>query len=88
MQTHLDKECLGAPDNAKSKQNVNSQGFNSNAQNNTPNIIPNTAPNIIPNTIPNALTNRPVKRTKKTKTSNIGNFVDRMGEEEQEDLEF
>ncbi|CAB4425641.1 unnamed protein product [Rhizophagus irregularis] len=25
MQNHLDKECLGAPDNAKSKQNVNSQ---------------------------------------------------------------
>ncbi|RIA88238.1 hypothetical protein C1645_826650 [Glomus cerebriforme] len=24
MQTHLDKECLGAPDNTKSKQNVNS----------------------------------------------------------------
>jgi len=81
MQTHLDKECLGAPDNAKSKQNVNSQGFNSNAQNITPNITPNTAPS-------NAPTNRPVKRIKKTKTSNIGNFVDRMGEEEQEDLEF
>src|SRR5687768_16226694 len=81
MQTHLDNECLGIPNNAKSKQNVNSQGFNSTAQNITPNINPNT-------TSPNAPTNRPVKRTKKTKTSDIRNFVDHIGEGEQEDLEF
>ncbi|RIA80115.1 hypothetical protein C1645_839280 [Glomus cerebriforme] len=54
MQTHLDKECLGVPDNAKSKQNVNLQGFNSTAQNITPNITSNTTPLNTP-------TNRPVK---------------------------
>ncbi|GBC05804.1 hypothetical protein RclHR1_06430005 [Rhizophagus clarus] len=77
MQIHLDKECPGAPDNAKSKQNVGSQ-----------NSIPETTqfhPNIALNSILTDTPNRPVKRIK---TQKIESFVDRMSEEEQEDLEF
>ena len=62
----------------KSKQNINSQSPTS-----------STTSNITPNTIhTNTPTNRPVKRTKITKTLRIENFVDRMSENEQEDLEF
>jgi hypothetical protein len=77
MQNHLDKECPKAPDNAKSKQNVNSQ-VSITSTIHTPTITPNTTTH----------TNIPVKRTKITKTSRIENFIDRMSEEEQEDLEF
>ncbi|PKK66237.1 hypothetical protein RhiirC2_714997, partial [Rhizophagus irregularis] len=76
MQNHLDKECLGAPDNAKSKKNINLQGS-------TTSII--HIPTITPNT---THTNIPVKRIKITKTSKIENFVDRISEKEQDDLEF
>ncbi|GBC07859.1 hypothetical protein RclHR1_07730012 [Rhizophagus clarus] len=77
MQIHLDKECPGAPDNAKSKQNVGSQ-----------NSIPETTqfhPNIALNSILTDTPNRPVKRIK---TQKIESFVDCMSEEEQEVLEF
>jgi hypothetical protein len=77
MQNHLDKECPKAPDNAKSKQNVNSQ-VSTTSTIHTSTITPNTTTH----------TNIPVKRTKITKTSRIENFIDRMSEEEQEDLEF
>ncbi|UZO00531.1 uncharacterized protein OCT59_011654 [Rhizophagus irregularis] len=76
MQNHLDKECLGAPDNAKSKKNINLQGSTTSTIH-TPTITPNTTH-----------TNIPVKRIKITKTSKIENFVDRISEEEQDDLEF
>ena len=78
MQNHLDKECSGAPDDAKSKQNINSQ-------NSTSSIVPNTITNT---THINRPTNRPVNRIKITKTPKIENFIDRMSEKEQEDLEF
>ncbi|CAB5392569.1 unnamed protein product [Rhizophagus irregularis] len=76
MQNHLDKECLGAPDNAKSKKNINLQGSTTSTIH-TPTITPNTTH-----------TNIPVKRIKITKTSKIENFIDRISEEEQDDLEF
>ncbi|GES91512.1 hypothetical protein RCL_jg19635.t1 [Rhizophagus clarus] len=41
MQNHFDKDCLGAPDNAKSKQNVNSK-VNTTSTTQTPTIILNT----------------------------------------------
>ncbi|UZO00948.1 uncharacterized protein OCT59_012060 [Rhizophagus irregularis] len=63
MQNHLDKECLGAPDNAKSKKNINLQGSTTSTIH-TPTITPNTT------------------------HTNIPNFVDRISEEEQDDLEF
>ncbi|CAG8602686.1 14760_t:CDS:2 [Rhizophagus irregularis] len=59
------RKCLGAPDNAKSKKNINSQGST------TSTIY---IPTITPNT---TYTNIPIK-----------NFVDRISEEEQDDLEI
>src|SRR5271154_6413053 len=78
MQNHLDKKCSEAPDNAKSKQNINSQDS-------TSSIAPNTITNT---TYINRPTNGPVKRIKITKTPKIENFIDRMSEKEQENLEF
>ena len=72
MQNHLDKEYSGAPDDAKSKQNINSQ-------NSTSSIVPNTITNT---THINRPTNRPVNRIKITKTPKIENFIDRMSEKE------
>lgn len=87
MQNHLDKECLGAPDDAKSKQNVNSQ-VNTTSTTQTPTIAPNTTHTDTPDIPDTPMMNRPVKRIKITKTSKIENFADRMSEEEQKDLEF
>ncbi|EXX53661.1 hypothetical protein RirG_241870 [Rhizophagus irregularis DAOM 197198w] len=47
MQNHLDKEYLVAPDNAKSKKNINSQGFTTSTIH-TPPITPNTTHTNIP----------------------------------------
>ncbi|CAB4405482.1 unnamed protein product [Rhizophagus irregularis] len=68
--------CQRAPDNAKSKQNVNSQIFTASTIH-TPIITPNTTH-----------INIPIKQIKITKTSKIESFIDRMSKEEQEDLEF
>ncbi|CAB4460063.1 unnamed protein product [Rhizophagus irregularis] len=79
MQVHLDNECSGVPDNAKSaKQNVGSQDSILKTTQSLPNIVLNSIPT-------DTLTNRPVKRIK---TQKIENFIDRMSEEEQENLEF
>ncbi|CAB4484275.1 unnamed protein product [Rhizophagus irregularis] len=66
-------------DNAKStKQNVGSQDSILKTTQSLPNIVLNSIPT-------DTLTNRPVKRIK---TQKIENFIDRMSEEEQENLEF
>jgi hypothetical protein len=77
MQNHLNNECPAAPDNAKTKQTINSQSSTINTTQ-TPIITPNIS-HI------NTSANRPIKRTRITK---IDNFVDRMDKEEQENLEF
>ncbi|CAB4424026.1 unnamed protein product [Rhizophagus irregularis] len=64
MQNHLDKKCLGVPDNAKSKKNINSQ-VSTTSTIHTPTITPNTTH-----------INIPVKQIKITKTSKIENFID------------
>ena len=100
MQAHLDKECLGAPNNAKSQTIIPTEFFQnltpsdiielpSNTINTNTNLISSDiielSSNLTNINIPISETNRPTKRTK---LSILNNFIDRMNEEEQQTLEF
>ena len=100
MQAHLNKECLGIPNNAKSQTIIPTEFFQnltpsdiielpSNTINTNTNLISSDiielSSNLTNINIPISETNRPTKRTK---LSTLDNFIDRMNEEEQQTLEF
>ncbi|CAG8794491.1 20811_t:CDS:2, partial [Dentiscutata erythropus] len=75
MQAHLDNDCQGAPNNAKTKKKNSSQIFENLVFNNNNSITSNL--------------NKPNNFSQKhTRTTFINDFADSMSKKEQEDLKF